>query len=62
MVVLNEKLALDWVDGSDMTNGLLGMLLRMALSMGLHRDPEMAADLESGDVQLRRNVSSEFSV
>jgi len=56
LVILSEKLALDWTDGADSVSGLLGLATRLAFTMGLHRkstmDPVMAPELAN----LRRKV------
>ena len=56
LLILQQKLDLDWVDGFDVTSGLLGSLSRMVGTMGLHRDSEGVGNLDDSEVNVRRQV------
>jgi len=56
LVILSEKLALDWTDGADSVSGLLGLATRLAFTMGLHRKSTMAPVMAPELANRRRKV------
>ncbi|KAL1303455.1 hypothetical protein AAFC00_006843 [Neodothiora populina] len=56
IIILSHMLMLDWVDGSDVVSGLLGLANRMAVTMGLHRDSSFARRYSAPEAQMRRSL------
>lgn len=62
ILIMSDYLSFDWVDGSDVISGLLGLTTRMAFTMGLHRDPKYAKRYSEPEMELRRTVNTSLTI